>query len=136
MLSTVATFSDPPRAELARGRLESEGIATTLKDQHIVGVNWLYSFAVHGVKLQVGVADAARALAVLSEEYGDLLEEETSGVPSHCEACGSTRLTVYSPLRFLAALTMMPFWPLALAVGLPMIRWEASWRCLTCNRRW
>lgn len=136
MLITLATFSDQLRAELARGRLESEGIAATLKDQHIVGINWLYSFAVQGVKLQVGVADAARALAILSGEYADLLDEETSGVPSHCEVCGSTRLTVYDPLRFLAALTLLPFWPLALAVGIPLIRWEATWRCLNCNRRW
>lgn len=136
MLITLATFSDQPRAELARGRLETEGIATRLKDHHIVGINWLYSYAVQGVKLQVREADAARALVVLSEEYADLLDEKTSGVPSHCEACGSSRLTVYDPLRFLAALTLMPFWPLALAVGILLIRWEASWRCLDCNRRW
>lgn len=112
MLVTLATYSDHPRAELARGRLEGEGIATTLSDQHIVGISWLYSVAFRGVKLQVGVADAARALA------------------------GSTRLTVYVPLRFLAALTLMPFWPLALAVGISLIHWKASWRCLSCNRRW
>lgn len=35
MLVTLATYSDQPRAELARGRLESEGITTTLSDQHL-----------------------------------------------------------------------------------------------------
>lgn len=136
MLTTVATFPDQPRAELARGRLASEGIDAALKDHHLVGVHWLLSVAVRGVKLQVSDADSARASAVLAESFADLLEEDATGVARRCEFCGSDNLTPYSAKRFLGALTLFPFWTWALLVGIPRITWSASWRCLNCYRKW
>ena len=136
MLNTVATFTDQPRAELARGRLLNEGVEASLKDHHIVGINWLFSVAVRGVKLQVAEANSAKAVSILSEDYAELLEEETSGTPLQCPVCGSRMLTAYSSARFIAALTLFPFWAVAFVIGMPFTRWEASWRCLSCKRTW
>lgn len=66
---TVATFDFWPHAEIARGRLQAEGIDCQLADQHLVQTDWLYSLAVGGIKLQVAEADLARAAAVLAQDY-------------------------------------------------------------------
>jgi hypothetical protein len=73
---TVATFDFLPLAEIARGRLLAEGIECHLADQHLVQTDWLYSIAVGGIKLQVAAADAPRALAVLEQDFSDMLDSE------------------------------------------------------------
>ena len=93
---TIAAFSEPIEAHLARSRLECEGIGCTLADEHIVGVYWLSASAVGGVKLQVRERDREHALRVL---------EETSARPAssaewvtgdldapRCPSCGSLRV--------------------------------------------
>ena len=62
--STVAQFTNAITAQIARGRLEAEGIET-----FIVGENfmWSYSHAVGTVRLQVPSAQKDDAIAVLRE---------------------------------------------------------------------
>jgi len=62
---TIATYSQPVEAHLARTKLESEGIMCVVSDEHLVRVNWLLSNAVGGVKLRVPSWDAERAREVL-----------------------------------------------------------------------
>jgi hypothetical protein len=64
-LILIATFSHPFEAHLAKGKLESEGIEAFIADENIVGLNWLYSNLVGGVKLKVHEEDRERALKVL-----------------------------------------------------------------------
>ncbi|MGJ3255801.1 MAG: DUF2007 domain-containing protein [Alcanivorax sp.] len=45
---TVARFSMPDEAHIAKSRLESEGIPAFVADEHTVGMNWLYSNAMGG----------------------------------------------------------------------------------------
>jgi hypothetical protein len=66
---TIASFDFLPSAEIARGRLQAEGIRCQLLDQHLVQTDWLYSLAVGGIKLQVEAADAERARAILEHDY-------------------------------------------------------------------
>lgn len=73
---TVATFDFLPSAEIVRGRLLAEGIECQLADQHLVQTDWLYSIAVGGIKLQVAAAEVPRALAVLDEDFSDMLDVE------------------------------------------------------------
>ena len=63
--ATVAAFTDPVEAELARGALAGEGIDAELRDGALVGVAWHLSNAVGGVKLVVHADDAKRAEAIL-----------------------------------------------------------------------
>ena len=53
MLKTVASYRDLPLAELAKAKLESEGIYCFLANKNHIAMNWLYSFALGGVKVQV-----------------------------------------------------------------------------------
>jgi hypothetical protein len=93
-LTLIATFSHPFEAHLAKGKLESEGIEAFIADENIVGINWLYSNLVGGVKLKVREEDKERALKILQEKVPLLelvpggksaspIEKKTHGKPRH-----------------------------------------------------
>jgi putative signal transducing protein len=67
-LVTLRAYRDPIDAELAKTRLEGAGIPAVVADQHLVGMNWLYSVAIGGVKLKVDESDLARARDALRED--------------------------------------------------------------------
>jgi hypothetical protein len=73
---TIATYDFWPNAEIARGRLQAEGIEAALADQHLVQTDWLYSIAVGGIKLQVAAGDVERALHILNQDYSDQLADQ------------------------------------------------------------
>jgi hypothetical protein len=66
-MATVASFSTLFEAEMARNRLEEEGIPTFLADTELVGMAWHLAQAVGGVKLQVRAKDVERAREVLED---------------------------------------------------------------------
>ena len=136
MLTPVGAFVDQPSAELARARLLLEGIESNLRDQYVIGVNWLYSTAIGGVKLEVAEAQSEEAVRILADEQGSLLEGEGEVGVTLCASCGAREVVPYRPLRIVAALTLFPAWPLALVIGLPFVDWRARWRCLNCRRKW
>lgn len=76
-LVTVGTYSHAYEADLARSRLESEGIMTFAADEL---VNRIYSNAIGGVRLQVPAPDVERAREILStdesEDLKDVFPEE------------------------------------------------------------
>jgi hypothetical protein len=61
---TVANYSGPVEAHLARTKLESEGIPCFVTDEVYVQVNWLFP-NVGGVKLKVPAEEAQRAKDIL-----------------------------------------------------------------------
>lgn len=73
---TIATYDFWPNAEIARGRLQAEGIDAVLADQHLVQTDWLYSIAVGGIKLQVAASDVENALNILAQDYSDQLSDQ------------------------------------------------------------
>ncbi len=70
-LITIASFPQAIQAHIARSRLESEGIETFIRDENIVTLNWLYSNAVGGVKLEVYEQDVPQALSILEQAVPD-----------------------------------------------------------------
>lgn len=44
-LVTVASFSHPLQAWIARNRLAANGIPAFVQDEHVVTMYWLYAFA-------------------------------------------------------------------------------------------
>ncbi len=64
---TIATFNQPIEAHVLKGKLESEGIPCFLVDELTVQTYHLYSNAIGGVKLQVDVENAEKALKILKE---------------------------------------------------------------------
>ncbi|MCL6614978.1 MAG: DUF2007 domain-containing protein [Firmicutes bacterium] len=67
-LVLVKSFLWPFEANMAKSRLEADGITCFLFDEEIVTANWLYSTAVGGVKLFVKAGDLERAREILGEE--------------------------------------------------------------------
>jgi hypothetical protein len=132
-LVTVAAFSEPIEAHLARSRLECEGLTCSLADEHIVGVYWLSTAAVGGVKLQVRERDREHALRVLEEASAKPVssaEWVTGDLDApRCPACGSLRIERERFDRRLVALS----W-LLLGIPLPFLRrWSC---CRRCGERW
>ena len=77
MLITIASFDHPIHANLAKTRLEAEGIDCVLINEHITGMNWFWVPAIGGVGLQVRESDAQRAADILEGEPHD--EDEVDG---------------------------------------------------------
>lgn len=69
-LTTVAAFDLPAKAEFAKIVLADAGIPAVVTDAQIVAMDWLLSNAVGGIKVQVRVEDAERAVAVLADKTG------------------------------------------------------------------
>ena len=74
-LTTVAVFSTPIEAELARNRLEEQGIPAIVADAETVGLFQLGG-AFGGVKVQVAESDARRARRVLAVRVASAEQEE------------------------------------------------------------
>jgi len=108
-LITVYTYPETETAHLARVTLEQEGIPAFIADDGVVGMDWLYSNAVGGVKVQVPETFAQSAFEILSEsdaaateEPADTANTQATGVcespadadadPPTCPACGSTEV--------------------------------------------
>lgn len=64
-LMTVASYRDLPAADLARAALESAGIPAWIQDDNLVRMDWFYSNAIGGIRLQVDATDAEAAREIL-----------------------------------------------------------------------
>ena len=134
-LLTIATFSMAIEADLARAKLESEGIECFLADEHTVTVNWLYSQAVGGVKLQVREANAQKAMEILrgssnmTEGAEEREAEETEYGKPRCPRCDSPDVHYEKFSRRLAFTSL-----LVLSFPLPFLK--RKWKCENCGHQW
>jgi hypothetical protein len=64
-LVTVASFSDVAEAQLAKDRLELEGIRAFVIDSQVAGVMPFLTSSTGGVRLQVSPLDADKAREIL-----------------------------------------------------------------------
>jgi DNA-directed RNA polymerase subunit M/transcription elongation factor TFIIS len=138
---TVATFSLPQQAHIARLRLESEEIDCFLIDENLVATDWLLANAVGGIKVQVREQDADRARSILdaravlpdsdddddADDDDEPAESESSG-PMTCPKCGSPDVerTWFSRRLFF----------LAVLIGLPLPLPMRICRCTRCHHEW
>jgi len=64
----VATFSKPEEAHLLRMRLEAGGINAFIRDENTIQMDWLYSNALGGVRVEVAEEDEAAARELLADQ--------------------------------------------------------------------
>lgn len=64
-MRTVGSFSKPEQAHLVASILEGSGVPAYVQDSHLVTMDWFYSNAIGGVRVQVADEDYARALEIL-----------------------------------------------------------------------
>ncbi|WP_395792636.1 DUF2007 domain-containing protein [Aquimonas sp.] len=131
MLITVATFSFPHEAHFAKMRLDAEGIPAFIADEHTINMQWLYSNAMGGVRLQVPSACAEDAVRVLNEpddfdtdafdaaaasELQADADVDIEPEPERCSHCGGElgmpQQTGRRPAFLTWLLIGLPLWPL------------------------
>lgn len=83
-LVTVATFHGLWEAELAKARLEAEGIGSTIPNANLIRLHWGMLPAVGGVRLQVREEDAETATEILANAnrragFGLVSDDEDEG---------------------------------------------------------
>jgi hypothetical protein len=67
----VRRFRDLPEALLAKGLLDSEDIKCFLSDENTVGMNWMWSNALGGVRLWVREDDLAESAVLLGYDFSN-----------------------------------------------------------------
>ena len=98
MYRTVAAYPDPLLAHIVRGRLEAEGIAAWLADEHSVLMNWDWRLALGGVKVRVATERFDEARALVRELDGGafaIAVDEDDPLPA-CRETWSSRLAYFA----------------------------------------
>lgn len=130
---TVARYRDPIDAQVRRTMLEAAGIPAFVADDHLIGMDWLYSAAVGGARLQVQAEDEAAAREWLgADATAELAAVEESREPDVdgdlCPRCGSDRVRESRLLRTTLALSLVS--------GVPLFAWRNRWVCERCGHVW
>ena len=123
---TIATFTQPTEAHVIKGKLESEGVEAIIADEHVLGVQPLYSHAIGGAKVQVKAEDVERARDILSEHSGAAQPALSEVVCPDCQS-KSVKVSAYTKPFALIALILF-FFPF------PFLR--RRWQCEDCNYSW
>lgn len=131
-LVTLETFTSPWEAQVARSRLESEGIHSVIADENFIRLYWALSNAVGGVKLQVREEDAARAAELLQSRQAIpeiyLVTEEEAAHP-RCRGCKSDKI-------FFERWSRRGFVGSWILFGLPLPIPSRRWICRNCGAEW
>jgi hypothetical protein len=120
MLVTIATFSFPHEAYLAKAHLDSVGIPSFVADEYTINMYWLLSNAMGGVRLQVPPEFVTQAQEALNEpaEVAPIPESEMppEPEPAVCPYCGGVLGPPYVAGKRPAIITWLflgfPFWPI------------------------
>lgn len=126
MLVTVSTYSFPYEAHIAKAKLNAEGIPAFVADEHTINMQWLYSNAMGGVKLQVPQTFVERALEVLSEDDEAALLHQQGGDFPVCPQCGSGDTEYYRIGKRWAFLVF-------LGIDFPLFPTKDGIRCKSCG---
>lgn len=130
-LVTVRHFRDLPEALAARAALEAAGLLCFLQDENMIRLDWGYSNALGGLRLQVPADQAALADELLTSAPADEGEEgdEESGDERRCPRCESSKIAreQSGDGRALVSLFLL---------ALPLPLGETVWRCNRCGARW
>ncbi|WP_444908981.1 putative signal transducing protein [Microbulbifer sp. TRSA005] len=127
MLVTVARFSFPYEAQIAKARLESEGISAFIADEHTVNMQWLYSNAMGGVRLQVSESDLDKAHEILKQDRSNLVDQELGcDGERKCESCSSRNIEPFTKGK-------KPAFLVFLLLGMPLFFYQHGIKCRDCG---
>ena len=138
-MKTIATFSKPEEAHLFRTRLEAAGIPAYVQDEHFIQMDWLYSNAIGGVRVQIADEDVEAAREFLAN---DSPQRAPDAVDVVCPNCGSNDTAPDELPRRISFLSLLLFSfpllfcapPLAVRVLPPCLSFPSNRELLT--RRW
>lgn len=109
----VGRFPGVAEAALAVSALESAGLEAQIRDEHTIGVNWWWAFALGGVAVEVPEGERAEAVEVL--EAAGLGAEPPTGAEALAYASGVERrrsrglwaILLFSPWLWLLVLPVI-----------------------------
>ena len=126
MLTTIAQFSFPHEALIAKASLEAENIPVFLMDEYTINANWLYSNAWGGVRLQVPEAFVTQARDILNTDFSADVEAQETSEKMICTHCGSTEGAWERQGQIPAYLTWI-------FLDVPLFLVKNVWRCKVCK---
>lgn len=127
MLVTISRYSMPYEAHIAKSRLDSEGIPAFIADEHTISMQWLYSNALGGVKLQVPESYAETALDILLENREQALVDDQGVDQDACPFCGSEDTEFYQLGRRWAFLVFI-------GIQFPLFPVKNGIKCKACGK--
>jgi DNA-directed RNA polymerase subunit RPC12/RpoP len=125
---TIRTFSSAWEADLAKTHLEASGINAFILDSQTISVNWLFSNAIGGIKLQVAEDQAKEAKEVLSHTHVDVQELNVEE-KIECPQCESKKVTLINWERRWSLVSI-------LLLGFPIFYPRNRYQCQNCGNRW
>ena len=136
-LVTIRHFSYGPdpatEAELARIKLEANGIRCFLAGKNFISMYWLLSGADRGVKLQVRESDEQKALEILETDthiYFNEIEDRAmkpEPINPNCPKCGSNSVEY-------EGFSMRMFYIGILVFRFPIPFLKKKHKCMDCGR--
>jgi hypothetical protein len=123
-MKTIATFNKPEEAHLFRTRLEAVGVPAFVLDENMVQLDWLYSNAIGGVRVQVADEDFEATKEFLA---ADTDQSSPDAEAICCPYCRSPSTKPDELPRRLAFLSLLLF-------GFPFLFARRRWRCDACNK--
>lgn len=135
MWKNVKEFTTPTEARLAYSFLTSKGITCRLRDEQFIGMQYFYSLAMGGVRLDVLSVEYESAIKLLQDVENNkfqLAEGETdqnSGIP--CPRCGSSSTFIVSSRGRSWALLVL----VLIYIPLPFLARDV-WHCKKCQLEW
>ena len=124
---TVARFSFPHEAYIAKASLEAAGIDSFIADEHTINMQWLYSNAMGGVRLLVQEVDLDNALSLLNTDFSEsvIYQEQKLGI-DHCPNCGSDELEPFTQGKRSAFVVFI-------LLGFPLFFYRHGYLCKQCG---
>ena len=104
-------------------RLGAAGIPAFVQDEHLVQMDWFYSNAIGGIRVQIADEDVRAAQEFLA---ADREQKPLDAVDVLCPACGSAETQPDERPRRLAFLSMLLF-------SFPLLLSRHRWRCNACG---
>lgn len=137
---TILTFTLPQDAYLPKTFLESEGIESILKDEHIVQVYNFYSNAVGGVKLQVKESDFENGSVILKkggyiksknnkEAKVEIVHLDKGINKKKCSFCQSGNIGIRKEPNILTVIVYF-------ILGAIFPIYKTSCKCFDCEKAW
>jgi hypothetical protein len=138
---TIASFTFPTEAHIAKGYLESNGIETIMKDEMTVQVNNFYSNAIGGVKILVQNSDYEQGIHLLQKggyllgndattDYKiELVEKDSLFNKKTCPFCNSENIGRNKKINILIV-------PVYLILGVIFPIYKLSYKCFDCWKEW
>jgi len=127
---TIITFTLPHEAYIAKGRLESEGINTIIKDELTAQVYNFYSNVLGGVKLLINVQILIDGGFIVEPVY-----DQTETIPvafknkNECPYCKSDNFSERKSPGLIMIISLFLFW-------VPIPIFKKKYYCFDCEKEW